>query len=70
VARVAGIGAVALGSDFEGDIRPVPELSDASRFPRLAQALREDGLSDQEIRKVFYKNAIRVLCPMPKTGGR
>jgi membrane dipeptidase len=63
--RVAGIDALALGSDFEGDIRPVPELSDASRFQELARALGESGLSEAEIHKIFYKNALRVLCPAP-----
>ena len=65
IARLAGIDAVALGSDFEGDIRPVPELGDARAFRRLADALRADGMSEQEIRKAFYKNALRVLCPAP-----
>lgn len=64
IARVAGIDTVALGSDFEGDIRPVAALSDASRFQRLAEALRKDGMSEGEIRKVFYENALRVLCPV------
>jgi membrane dipeptidase len=63
IARVAGIDAVALGSDFEGGIRPVSELGNAGQFQRLARALRDSGMSEQEISKVFHKNALRVLSP-------
>jgi hypothetical protein len=59
---VGGIDVVAIGSDFEGGISPVPELSDASRFPVLHRALRAAGFSAQEVRKVFSQNALRVLC--------
>jgi membrane dipeptidase len=62
VARVAGIDHVALGSDFEGGIRPVAELRDASRYQTLAQALLEAGFSREEVRKVLSENALRVLC--------
>ncbi|HEY2409395.1 MAG TPA: membrane dipeptidase [Polyangiaceae bacterium] len=60
---VAGEDHVAIGSDFEGDIRPPPELADASRFPRLARALEKAGLSRAAVRKIFADNALRVLCP-------
>jgi membrane dipeptidase len=62
--RVAGVDHVAIGSDFEGDIRPPAELADASRFPRLSAALTRAGFDDQAIRKVFAENALRVLCPL------
>ena len=60
--EVAGIEHVAIGSDFEGDIRPPEELRDASRFPELAAALAQAGLSTSEVRKIFAENALRVLC--------
>jgi membrane dipeptidase len=63
--QVGGIDVVAIGSDFEGGISPVPELSDASRFPRLHRSLRASGLSQAEVLQVFSKNALRVLCPSP-----
>jgi membrane dipeptidase len=62
IRRIAGIAAVAIGSDFEGGIRPPPELRDVRGFPRLAAALREAGLSQREIEQVFGRNAQRVLC--------
>ena len=63
--KVGGEDAVALGSDFEGGIRPVPELRDANQFQRLADALLAAGLSRQLVRKIFYENARRVLCARP-----
>jgi len=61
--HVAGLDHVAIGSDFEGDIQPPAELVDASRFPRLSDALARAGFDDQAIRKIFADNALRVLCP-------
>ncbi|MET0793498.1 MAG: membrane dipeptidase, partial [Polyangiaceae bacterium] len=63
--EVAGIDHVAIGSDFEGDIRPPHELADASRFPRLSAALAKAGFEPAAIRKIFADNALRVLCPAP-----
>ena len=62
IRAVAGISAVAIGSDFEGGIRPPRELFDVRGFPRLATALRDAGLSETEVRQVFGQNARRVLC--------
>jgi membrane dipeptidase len=59
---VVGIDHVAIGSDFEGDIRPPAELRDASHFPELARALAKAGLQSSEVRKIFADNALRVLC--------
>ncbi|MEO6603161.1 MAG: membrane dipeptidase [Polyangiaceae bacterium] len=61
--QVAGIEHVAIGSDFEGDIRPPVDLADASRFPRLSTALAKAGFDDLAIRRIFAGNALRVLCP-------
>jgi membrane dipeptidase len=63
---VAGIDHVAIGSDFEGDIRPPAELRDASRFPRLSAALSRAGFDDAAIAAIFAGNALRVLCPPAK----
>jgi membrane dipeptidase len=60
--RVAGVDHVALGSDYEGGIRPVPELRDASRYQVLARALEQSGLERAAVRKIFAENALRVLC--------
>lgn len=59
--RVAGPDHVAIGSGYES-IQPPTALANASRFPRLAQALQASGLSRRTIRKVFAGNALRLLC--------
>jgi membrane dipeptidase len=62
IATVAGIDHVAIGSDFEGGIRPPAELSDVRGFPRLADALLRQGFSSAAVKKVMGQNARRVLC--------
>jgi membrane dipeptidase len=63
---VAGIDHVAIGSDFDGDIRPVEGMDDASKMPLLARELRLRGHSNDEILKIFSLNALRVLAWRPK----
>lgn len=69
VIRLVGDEHVALGSDFEGDIRPPAELSTISDIQKLAQALRSRGHSEVRIRRIFANNARRLLCrpPRPKS---
>lgn len=62
VIRVAGVDHVAVGSDFEGGIRPVPELRSAARYQVLAKALLDAGLNRDDVQKVLADNALRVLC--------
>ncbi|MFN8572458.1 MAG: dipeptidase [Gemmatimonadaceae bacterium] len=56
--RVAGEDHVALGSDFDGSTT-VP--IDATGYPRLTQALLDEGLAPSQITKVMGENAIRVI---------
>jgi membrane dipeptidase len=60
--RVMGADHVAIGSDFEGDIRPARGLEDVSGYQRLAQALLGASLSSAEVEKIMSRNALRVLC--------
>lgn len=62
LARVGGRGVVAIGSDFEGGIRPVPGLENASRYQTLARELEAAGHSRAEVTAFFSGNARRVLC--------
>ena len=57
---VAGVDHVAIGTDFDGG-NPVPVVDDAAKLPALAEALRKEGFDDEDIRKVFGKNALRIL---------
>ena len=65
---VAGIDHVAIGSDFDGGT-PVRALRNAGQLPKLAKAMQEAGMSDQDVRKIFAKNALRMLSWSPPTDG-
>ncbi|UFX42190.1 membrane dipeptidase [Bradyrhizobium sp. 41S5] len=51
---------VALGSDFDGALMPVP-LKDASHLPNLIDALRALGFDDAALRKIAFDNWMRVF---------
>ena len=57
--KLVGAKALGLGSDFDGCKDPV--LPDASRFPQLADALREKGVSATAIRSLFHVNLLRYF---------
>lgn len=57
-ARVAGVEAVALGSDFDGAVA-VP--FDASGLVELTEALLAEGFTDEEIEKIMGGNVVRLL---------
>jgi membrane dipeptidase len=59
---VAGVDHVAIGSDFEGDIRPPAELASATRFQSLAQALLKVGMTRRDVESIFHRNALKLLC--------
>jgi membrane dipeptidase len=63
--RVAGIDHVAIGSDFDGGIRPPHGLEDASRFPALAEYLVKRGMEPGDVLKIFALNALRILAWRP-----
>jgi membrane dipeptidase len=70
LARLIGPAHVAIGSDFEGDIRPAAGLADVGGYQRLAAALAADGLSHADISAIFSRNALRLLCrAAPDAGG-
>jgi membrane dipeptidase len=56
----AGIDCVAFGSDFDGALVS-DELGDASGLPKLMQALKGRGYSNDELMKLAHANWVRVL---------
>jgi membrane dipeptidase len=61
IKTIAGVGAVGIGSDFDG-VGCVPEgLDDVSKFPNLTRALLEKGYSADDIRKIYGGNILRVM---------
>jgi membrane dipeptidase len=60
VATRIGIDHVGFGSDFDGAVVP-DSVKDVTVLPRLAEALRERGYSDEEVAKLAHANWLRVL---------
>ncbi|MDD7794035.1 dipeptidase [Clostridium sp. 'White wine YQ'] len=60
IRNVGGIEVIALGSDFDG-IENKVEIEDVSKMPLLKEALIKNGFKENEIEKIFYKNAERVI---------
>ncbi len=63
IEKLVGSEHLALGTDFEGGIRPIPEITEVGQLSRLADALRRAGMSETAIAGIFHKNALRILCP-------
>ncbi len=59
IKNLAGIDIIALGTDYDG-IRCDLEISDISKMAMLKQALENEHFTQEEIEKIFYKNALRV----------
>ncbi len=51
---------IGLGSDFDG-IGGKLELSDCSKMPLLADALRKEGFTEDEVEAIFFRNAQRFF---------
>jgi membrane dipeptidase len=58
--NVGGIEVIGIGSDFDG-IENAVEIKDSSEMMKLALALSKAGFSDDNIEKILYKNALRLL---------
>lgn len=56
---LAGIDCIGLGSDFDG-IDGELEIASPEDLPLLKKALREAGLKESEIEKIFYQNVLRL----------
>ena len=60
VRKVGGIGAVALGSDFDGLIKAPADLQTAADLGRIWDELRRRGWTDVEIQAVRGENFLRA----------
>jgi membrane dipeptidase len=59
-AKVAGADHVGLGSDFDGATMPLG-MEDASKLPKLTDALLKKGYSEADILKILGGNILRVM---------
>jgi membrane dipeptidase len=58
--NIAGIEIVAIGTDFDGT-SPLTAIKNAGEIGLLCDALSKSGFSLDEIEKIMYKNAERVM---------
>ena len=56
IAGLAGIEAVALGSDFDGMTTAPYDMKHSGHYPDLMEALFRAGLKEEEIKKIAYEN--------------
>jgi len=59
--KIAGIDHVGIGSDFDGISSPPKGLEDIGKMPALKAALKKQGYSDEDLKKIFGTNTLRVL---------
>ncbi len=61
VRKIAGIDYIGIGSDFDGLGDSLPSgLKDVSMYPNLIAELLKRGYSEEDIKKILYKNVWRV----------
>jgi membrane dipeptidase len=58
--KIAGADHVGLGSDFDGATMPLG-LEDASKLPKITDALLKKGYSEQDVEKILGGNILRVM---------
>lgn len=59
IRNVGGIECIGLGSDHDGATFG-KDMDSPAAFERLYTALRKDGFTEDEVEKIFYKNALRL----------
>lgn len=66
IVKLVGIDYVAIGSDFDGDIKNTKRLENISKMQSLTEELVRRGYSDDDVRKVLGGNFLRffkIICP-------
>jgi membrane dipeptidase len=61
VVEIAGIGAVGIGSDFDGIDQVPAGLEDVSKFPNLTAALLRKGYTADQIKQIYGGNFLRFM---------
>ena len=67
--KVAGADHVGLGSDFDGATMPLG-MEDASKLPKITDALLKKGYSEADIEKILGGNILRVMEQVEKVAAQ
>jgi membrane dipeptidase len=62
VRDVAGVDHVGIGGDYDGCVHLVDRMHDVSCYPALIEELASRGWSDDDLGKLTWRNALRVLA--------
>jgi len=65
--KVAGVDHVGLGSDFDGANMPYG-MEDASKLPKITDALLRKGYSEGDVKKILGENTLRVMAEVGRVG--
>ena len=63
--KVAGVDHVGLGSDFDGANMPYG-MEDATKLPKITDALLKKGYSERDVRKILGENTLRVMTEVER----
>jgi membrane dipeptidase len=66
VVAIGGVGAVGLGSDFDGISCAPVGLDSVDQWPNLTRALLEEGYTAAEIRKIYGENTLRLMAEVER----
>jgi membrane dipeptidase len=67
--KVAGADHVGLGSDFDGATMPLG-MEDASKLPKITDALLKKGYSEADVEKILGGNMLRVMEAVEKVAAQ
>jgi membrane dipeptidase len=67
--KVAGADHVGLGSDFDGATMPIG-MEDATKLPKLTDALLKKGYSEADVEKILGGNLLRVMEAVERAAGK
>jgi membrane dipeptidase len=63
--KAAGIDHVGLGSDFDGANMPYG-MEDASKLPKITEALLQKGYSEGDVKKILGENTLRIMTEVER----
>lgn len=60
IRNVGGIDVMAIGTDFDGTMHS-SEIANIGEMEKLSAALKQNQFNEEEIERIYYKNALRVI---------
>ena len=60
IKNIGGIEVIGLGSDFDG-IDCKVEIENASKMQILAEKIKKEGFTEEEVEHIFYKNVLNLF---------